>query len=901
MANSKNTIQQIPLNGTLNMNTLKTDVKQFEGYNEKNSTVFGGTLSPFYSKKTEIAPTDDTLTIYNSKGDYYTFYDRDDGTTGIKSTDSNINGKKISTFTKLQELDVPEDCLYAAQLGEYLCYISSDLKCYVNGRAVAILDNVGTTIYSAYIRLLPQPIDGEDFITFIVCGNKVCSGYFYNTRDKIEPIFSKNFTISSGVDSQCIITCGFENGIRYAIHVYIVSKYGLISKDDTKPIVYEIIYDSIDKTVSVENVSYYRCEIPFNLFLSNAEYFRDIDKDSEGLTNTGYFTLRSPAKERTYEVYQFAERACYSSWNTKKYEAGTFADSPATIISENITRTTGHNGEGFIPSPLCAYDWDTQFVYLNGTLASISCFGFPIDDVFSIEQTMVSTSFRKGLYYINYKAVNNKWKCFTILDSNIFDSISNGIKIIDNRYILFFDIDRHIYDIEDKKFLSNTKDMGLVDSQFPFCLYGELTEGTKLTGAMYASGYQAGYTTKMYNPFIGLLFNPSVMTNIPDCCDHYPTNDLGGYRFERTIHNTDSFQKYFTMGNNVRSAKYKGNTADFSGTYYSIDANGNALIPISLNTDIIGGYSNNSMVLTNNKVYPLTYNNVNTRIFNYYLLSFMENIEGAFSLQGQTYTFDSDNIYATVYNAGIIQDAKAVCYKSHMRFLGTLPTQAIFWSDFNKTFYSFTGDRVLTKLFEASDINKIYYIGQNPASLSLWICTDKGTYVLSDTDMYRLNYVSKSKPYFTDKYAIITTTEKKDVNGELVDYNYENDISLYDIENNAEMVPVKLKTCYYGLGAEHKAVMDCWYIRLYDEKKSEGDVKVKVNTITDVTRQTEEKIFHINASDYDDNNIVYLRYQPKYQECTAMQLELESPIGIYELALGVNATDTTAQVSKFNF
>ena len=43
MANSKNTIQNIPLAAPLNMNMLKTEVKQFNGYNEKNSTVFGGT------------------------------------------------------------------------------------------------------------------------------------------------------------------------------------------------------------------------------------------------------------------------------------------------------------------------------------------------------------------------------------------------------------------------------------------------------------------------------------------------------------------------------------------------------------------------------------------------------------------------------------------------------------------------------------------------------------------------------------------------------------------------------------------------------------------------------------------------------------------------------------------
>ena len=273
-------------------------------------------------------------------------------------------------------------------------------------------------------------------------------------------------------------------------------------------------------------------------------------------------------------------------------------------------------------------------------------------------------------------------------------------------------------------------------------------------------------------------------------------------------------------------------------------------------------------------------------------MSFMNNVYDAFSLQGQSYVIDDENIYAVTYDSGATNTSSPVCYKKNMKFLGTLPTQAVFWSDFNKTFYAFTGDRILSKMFEASDINKIYYTGQNPSSLSLWVCTDKGIYVVSDHDMYKLNYLSNKVMFLPDHVAILS---EKD--GSL----YQSNVSLWDIGNGGEMVPVKLKTAYFGLGAEQKSVMDCWYIRLFDENRVEGEVKVKVNTITDITRHSEEKTFKINPSDYDENNIVYLRYQPKYQECTAMQLELESNIGIYELAIGVNATDSTAQVSKLNF
>ena len=72
MANSKNTIQNIPLEGELCMNSLKTEVKPFAGYNEKNTTFYGGTLSPIYDKTTELFDKNNSYTVFNSKGVPYT-------------------------------------------------------------------------------------------------------------------------------------------------------------------------------------------------------------------------------------------------------------------------------------------------------------------------------------------------------------------------------------------------------------------------------------------------------------------------------------------------------------------------------------------------------------------------------------------------------------------------------------------------------------------------------------------------------------------------------------------------------------------------------------------------------------------------------------------------------------
>jgi hypothetical protein len=231
-----------------------------------------------------------------------------------------------------------------------------------------------------------------------------------------------------------------------------------------------------------------------------------------------------------------------------------------------------------------------------------------------------------------------------------------------------------------------------------------------------------------------------------------------------------------------------------------------------------------------------------------------------------------------------------------MQFLGTLPTSAVFYSKYNKTFYQFTGDNILTKMFEANDINEIKMVGQNPSTLSLWICTDNGVYVLSDTDMFKLDFEAEDI-YFNEEKTIIVTDELIEDTHKWV----ENDISLYDIGDEAEEKPIKLATKYYGLGAELKANMDCWYIRLHNADHKNGKLKLKVNTITNTSFETEEKTFDINKNMYDVNNQVYIRYQPKYQTAVAMQLELESDIAIYQISLGVNATDAVAQQSKFNF
>lgn len=965
MANSKNTIQRIPLNGTLNMNTLKTDVRQFEGFNEKNSTVFGGTLSPFFDKTTTLGNKDDSYTIFNSKGEPYTLTTRNGQVELLKYGSRVFSGINICS-SKTETMDVPQDTISAAidTEGNLIYVTKSGTIKYLNGLIQGTSTFLGARIFV------------EPSTTYIVAVTSTTARVIIKRAGVIQ---AHDETIS----------------LKYEIsptHIPLIT--GGATDDGLFNI--SILTNSGRLYIKPGNATnfgtnLYTVDSGNNIKRSTRRgYWKESlgSKKPELVVLGGYL-----GKTITYECHQFAFRELVRDKDTYFLPG----DKACGAV------------DGYLPCPVGQnYSFNGSAYYLDSSLISIGHMNQPIAPCLSFEDNTVNKRHdANGNLHIFYHGTNDKWYHYqsaSVVASDDKVELFKGM-VFDGRYIFLRDkrfARTVVYDIETDNRIRDVKldwildstpwveksDLTLVerpsyytfentftlkatrpndgsnkvhieisqreaepevehvyriigtmqdssfDATLPFGPYDNLPYGidwdygsgtgdatitvtevsntdylapasvtvslggtaetTSLwrmerdglelvydtTGCVFGGGYNAGYAISN-SPFVGYLPNPYVVSNFPkSSIVNYPEVPQGA-------------QFYCTIGDQAMSAEYAGRDAKYLGTTLAIDSSGNVILPVSSSGKIVSGYSNNDLVRENGASYPLMYWNNSQKMYAYFLLSGIENMTGVFSLQGQQYTVDDNNIYAVSFANGIVQNVQAVCYKKNLQFLGTLPSQAIFWSDFNKTLYSFTGDRLVSKMFEASDIGEVRYVGQNPSSLSLWICTDKGIYILSNTDQYRLDFVCEEVVFIEDSALVIVPEDdgKRRVH----------QISLWDIGNKSVMFPVKLKTAYFGLGAEQKSVMDCWYIRLFDENRMEGEVKARVNTITDVTRHSEEKTFKINPSDYDENNIVYLRYQPKYQECTAMQLELESNIGIYELAIGVNATDSTAQVGKLNF
>ena len=916
MANAKNTIQNIPLTGNLNLNKLKTDVASFEGYNEKNTTVFGGELTNIYTKETELGNKDTTYTIFNSKGEPFTIknkalYDKDNNNLGNLNVPyyKEITGLPSNTYwfselvtnssSRRIQVALAEDGAlymrrsnYRVELDEAefvqiykfnlqnvsILSINANLQHYdYNSNTIwltiGIVSNTTLYYYSLY------DFNWEDRGTLDL--TKIYTGEEY-LQFATDTAFVNVITTDND-DIMCVEAVPFsgKNSSPYSSYVKFVKlkKNVGVTKDNI------LFYH--DNIFPARNI-----DIPGESGFSDASPFiHFVWGGPNGNIPSGYvYKTTEVTPTRSYTV--FAGRATVDedlTGNTLLYIYGTWY-------------YTGHDGNYYIPG-LKSPTSDIYYGYIvptyaDGTLLSVSAKGRLIESPGTIQAPFYNINF---LDNISYKGHNGKWYVYYNWDSSYtYDKdafIQKNINkiILDNRYVsikLSNGSRFGFYDIEEKKQIDAP--VSYMSTLIPVKKFdADVDKPQETTGIIYASGYNTNYNISKI-PFINYTMNANVMVGFPVKGYIYllPTVNFSAGTWNIFAYEQFNIDIFYSMGDQVSSAAYKGTNVSYRNTVYPIITTNNILYPITWNTNIIRGYSNNDMITDYDTTYPLIYWSSNQKVYAYYALSAMSNVKGAFALQGQQYTFDDTNIYNVQFANGIIQSSNSVCYIENMKFLGTLPTSAIFYSKYNKTFYKFTGDNILSKMFEANDIDEIRMVGQNPSTLSLWISTDKGIYVLSDTDMFKLDYLPENIYFDNEKTILVSEGETNWI---------EDDISLYDIENGGNPNKIKFKTKYYGLGGEHKALYDCWYIRLHSDEKVSGTITVKMNTITDSSFASNEETRSIEKSMYDENNQIYLKFQPKYQSGVAVQLELESDIPIYQISLGANVTDQITQQAKFNF
>lgn len=100
MANNKAMKAQIPFNAPINMNLNDCEIKQFSGWNKKNSPIYSGCLSPFY-KKTERVWAN---SVFNTAGDRFSL-ESDGSRLVLKKNGDTVAGNsftRLSTYSRTQ-------------------------------------------------------------------------------------------------------------------------------------------------------------------------------------------------------------------------------------------------------------------------------------------------------------------------------------------------------------------------------------------------------------------------------------------------------------------------------------------------------------------------------------------------------------------------------------------------------------------------------------------------------------------------------------------------------------------------------------------------------------------------------------------------------------------------------
>lgn len=337
-----------------------------------------------------------------------------------------------------------------------------------------------------------------------------------------------------------------------------------------------------------------------------------------------------------------------------------------------------------------------------------------------------------------------------------------------------------------------------------------------------------------------------------------------------------TYPPYVCSYNNVNEQVVDTSLADtrYTNTFYGIP---------SIFSEFTKSYLNKSIIQDWDYSYLQTYVNGTKYIFAYSAEDELEHVQSAFVIQGQDFVVINNIIYRYYSESGQLQACVNI---DNMNFVGNTPYNAIFWSNTNKTFYTFTGDNLLNTLLQANEIEAFHDSGYNPNTMAVYAVLDKGLYIFTQEQLIKIpGQFSNVFPLAT---GLALVSESK-----IIYYSY-------NALEGCTKQPIKLQTMFYGQGNNVVSVNDCVYIRLYnDGTNNEGKVVLQCSTLKQEALTTESKTFNITEDMWDPNsNTLFLRYQPKYQEATGFSVRIESDFAISELK--ISEIPVTIQNSKYN-
>ena len=313
------------------------------------------------------------------------------------------------------------------------------------------------------------------------------------------------------------------------------------------------------------------------------------------------------------------------------------------------------------------------------------------------------------------------------------------------------------------------------------------------------------------------------------------------------------------------------------GLPFPTNTDGNIQYSPSLFAEQKGQYGNLIFISEGGTAYKLmTYDN--KAVMSYFLSTAIEGLQDFFTIQGQLYGIQNNQIYSFAIVNEVANRGDFVVSVEGLQFCGNTPYEALFFSKTNRCLYSFTGANVLNAKQFVDKISEVRNYKYNPATQSIFLITDIGVLVYSLFGVYQIDFAACKDMYLLNNGVILTDNEGT--------FKY---VKYYKEETTDEYskVNIQLDTCFYGMNNQTVTINDCLYVRLFSEEHEEGEVIISATTLKTEGRTTENTIFRIKSSDWDaETHTYYLRYQPQEQRGVGISFKITSPFKIAALAVG---------------
>lgn len=970
MANNNN-VTNINLGGLLNLNKFKSEIRQFDGFNEKNSPIYGGILSPFYSSEKEESSLNEVF--LNNK--VYRMIDGD-------NNDCYFQVKDVTTDNRFRTIKaLPKKKLKKTNISVPYKILAFDLHPTDENKILMFVEgtdsymmyeyNITTNTYrglnSHPLHKISKPTIRYGMCFFVDDETKEIIGMNgdYLTNNPLDSDADGNYEIDNMILTlnKLDSTFDYNGNPRYLLSICGNSGRGLNSSiyTENRIVTYETEYSSwflTDKltiaeispsTGRIENeLPSYAIETTDNevkLYYVNVDYL-----DTHRAVNTYYLSGVVKSYDSSINTLYVSVKASIimndTSSNYDPNEGNVtvnvkpFMDINPYFYSICITANNTTSGNVSCVKHNVYFDSSRDYAIGNNGYIKTSNTDayFPYGSKVSLNTSNdYFFSFLINNSYISNISVedNSNVSVGTIVaDWNIIDnevtpkikenmvlyktSTSNSINIIKLEYgspkmnIIF---DRYI--VIDTPFKTNTYDTTYYTFYHGFIDYNnrvvpcEKTKDHTIGLFPYANGVSLNLKEKVKNYIYASAVNPMIeISKIPFSSiqynpllinygryDTFATKGLNDVSYVGTEYYNEAVDVYVSdKATDTTPIYYRTFTDTVSyvkqSLYelpYPITTSGNILYSSNIFSEIINSFSNKDMIVNDNVAYPILYIN-NQPTFSFYFLSGIEFTNSSFVIQGMSYVNTDDYIFSVSYSNGIISSSEPLVNIKGFRFLGNTTKLAFYFCEVKKSIYAFYGDRTLEKLYDCNGIGNINNVFFNPNNYNIYIVTDDKAYVIDDESVFTIDIPNITKMFFSKDFIFIDS----DSYYYLLSYEYVEGVSKNKIH-------VKVVTQYYGLGNNIKSIIDCIYLRLFnDDSFQNGRVKLNVSTVTECGIKSEEKTFNISASDWDkETNTIYLRYQPKYQECVGMSVAIESDFAIATLDMS-SSSQGVVQISKYN-